>query len=110
MSEGDLTPEPRSRRLLVHVACTCNFRGHSSRCIGVARATDALELQSQRVFEAIGEATSAHFAASDDITGKGGDWVMESDGQDIQPLYFSEDVESFDGSFVPGRRTRRRRR
>jgi len=53
-------------------------------------------------FELIQQETATHFAASDDFTcnlRQGGDWIMESDGVDIQPLYFHDGVEVYDGHF-----------
>lgn len=55
------------------------------------------------VFEAIQKDTDAHFAASDDLTGNARgqglqDWVMESDGVNVKPLYFG-DTAKFDGNF-----------
>ena len=60
--------------------------------------------EGRAVFKAIQQETDAHFAASDDLTGnvKAGkqDWVMESDGVNIKPLYFRADTSAFDGNFV----------
>jgi len=60
-------------------------------------------------FELIQQETATHFAASDDITSnvrQGGDWIMESDGVDIKPLYFHDGVEVYDGHFGHSKRVR----
>ena len=70
-------------------------------------------------FESIQRATATHFAASDDLTGnargaealneggggrgrgggtRGQDWIMESDGVNVKPLYFA-DTSEFEGNF-----------
>lgn len=64
---------------------------------------DFLYFTGKAVFEAIQMATDTHFAASDDLTGnvKSGkqDWVMESDGVNVKPLYFVGDTSRFSGNF-----------
>jgi hypothetical protein len=53
------------------------------------------------VLKRIEALTGTNFAASSNDTGNpknGGDWVMESDGIDIGPIYF-KNLESFDGTF-----------
>jgi len=54
-------------------------------------------------FEHIEKMTTTHFAASDDLTGNvkdGADWVMESDGTDVEPVYFDQQkLAEFDGTF-----------
>ena len=65
-------------------------------------ATDA----GSAIFAQIQRATETHFAASDDLTGNARgqglqDWVMESDGVNVKPLYFG-DTSAFDGHFGDG--------
>jgi len=62
--------------------------------------------QGTAVFERIQAETAAHFAASNDLTGNAArvgapyqDWIMESDGVNVKPLYFVEDTASFSGNF-----------
>ena len=46
----------------------------------------------------IKDATNITVGASNDRTGNikyGGDWTMESDGQDIKPIYFNDDIKNY---------------
>ena len=55
-----------------------------------------------RSLHAIETATSTNFAASTDVTGNPKDkanWLMESDGVDVKPLYFRASTSSFEGTF-----------
>jgi len=54
------------------------------------------------VLKKIESRTSTNFAASSNVTGNpknGGDWVMESDGINIGPIYF-KNLETFGGTFA----------
>lgn len=56
----------------------------------------------KKLFDTIQVETETHFAASEDITSnvkQGGNWVMESDGTDISPLYFHDGIETYNGKF-----------
>ena len=63
----------------------------------------------EAIVEKIENLSGANVAASDDATGNeayGGDWVLESDGVDIQGTYFDSDaIANFDGvleNSIPG--------
>ena len=58
--------------------------------------------EGKAVFDAVQTSTETHFSASSDLTGNaqaGQDWVMESDGVNVKPLYFVEDTTEFHGNF-----------
>ena len=50
-----------------------------------------LTADNQKLIDTLEQLTEVNFAASSNITGEGGDWVLETDDVDISSLYFDSD-------------------